>query len=107
MKPVILDEFIAQRARGSYISSIRRADGSYASLQAAQLVLPSFAQARALNRAIALRKFDKPQGLSFVPLDLNSLYLVYFSTEVLQQMKTYNHNSALMSPALITIKMST
>lgn len=76
--PVIAKEYISHRAREAYIASLCMLDCVFFFSQAAQYPHPDKDSARALNRTITLCKNSNAQGLSFVPLEMDTHHVAVF-----------------------------
>lgn len=72
------EEFVSERARGSYISAVCRPELSYAFSSASQITLATEKDVKQLNKAIAQATQDPNRGLKFVQLDLDSLCMAVF-----------------------------
>lgn len=72
-------EFISQRARGSYISSVCRPDLTFAFSIASQVTTPTTQDAKTLNRAISACISTPNFGLKFVPLDPATIVMAVFA----------------------------
>lgn len=93
------DEYVAQRARGSYIASICRPDCVFSFFQAAQYPRPTEANARALNCAIVSCKQGVTQKLTFVLLDIETMHVAVF----IDASFACNHNFTLQLGFLVCL----
>jgi hypothetical protein len=73
------DQYVAQRARGAYIATVCQPESSYDLSFAAQVTDPQEADVKQLNKRIQWQIDNAARGLTFVPLDLNSLSLLVFT----------------------------
>lgn len=72
------DEYVAQRARGAYISFICRTDLALGFTSAAQHTDPELSHVRLLNKVIIECAGTKEQALKFVELDHNTMFIGVF-----------------------------
>src|SRR6266480_5240874 len=73
------DQFIAQRARGSYIASVYQPEATFNLSFAAQVINPTEEDAKHLNKRLQWQIDNLTRGLRYVPLDLDSLQLIVFT----------------------------
>jgi hypothetical protein len=73
------DQYVAQRARGAYIATVCQPESSYDLSFAAQVTDPQEADVKQLNKRIQWQIDNSTRGLTFVPLDMNSLSLLVFT----------------------------
>jgi hypothetical protein len=73
------DQFVAQRARGSYIASVCQPEAAFDLSFAAQVINPNEEDAKHLNKRLQWQIDNPTRGLRFVPLDLDSLQLIVFT----------------------------
>jgi hypothetical protein len=73
------DQYIAQRARGAYIATVCQPEAAYDLSFAAQIVNPKETDIKNLNKRIQWQLDNQARGLTFVPLDIDSLSLVVFT----------------------------
>lgn len=76
---VELSSFISQRTRGAYIASVCRPDLTFGFAVCSLVTNPDKIAATRLNKFIDIAKSTPEQGLSFVPLDADSVRLVVFA----------------------------
>src|SRR6266480_7628566 len=72
------DQFIAQRARGSYIASVCQPEATFDLSFAAQVINPNKGDTKHLNKRLQWQIDNPTRGLRFIPLDLDSLQLIIF-----------------------------
>lgn len=72
------DEFISQRARGSYIAAVCRPDLTFAFSKAAQVIIPTLDDCKELNKYIKVCMDSPSRGLKFVKLDSASVSVSVF-----------------------------
>ncbi|RWA03359.1 hypothetical protein EKO27_g11746 [Xylaria grammica] len=72
-------QYISQRARGAYISSICQPEAAYDLSAAAQVTDPTPTDVRALNQRIKWQMDNQNRGLTFIPLDLRRTKLFIFT----------------------------
>jgi hypothetical protein len=75
----IKDQYIAQRARGAYISSVCQPESAYDLSVAAQAVEPTENDVKKLNKRIQWQIENAARGLRFVKLEKESLRLLVFT----------------------------
>ena len=75
----IKDQYIAQRARGAYISSVCQPEAAYDLSVAAQAVEPTENDVKKLNKRIQWQIENAARGLRFVKLEKESLRLLVFT----------------------------
>ena len=75
----IKDQYIAQRARGAYISSVCQPESAYDLSVAAQAVEPTENDIKKLNKRIQWQVENAARGLRFVKLEKESLRLLVFT----------------------------
>jgi hypothetical protein len=73
------DQYIAQRARGAYIATVCQPEAAFDLSSAAQVTDPEPVNIKLLNKRIQWQMDNLTRGLTFVPLDINSLNLVIFT----------------------------
>src|SRR6266496_1502658 len=73
------DQFIAQRARGSYITSVCQPEAAFDLSSAAQVINPNEEDAKHLNKRLQWQIDNPTRGLRFAPLDPDSLQLIIFT----------------------------
>jgi hypothetical protein len=73
------DQYAAQRARGAYIATVCQPESAYDLSFAAQAVDPQEENIKQLNKRIQWQIDNAARGLTFVPLDLNSLSVMVFT----------------------------
>lgn len=73
------DQYIAQRARGAYIASVCQPEASFDLSFAAQVINPTEADAKELNKRITWQMENPSRGLKFVKLDITTLQLLVFT----------------------------
>src|SRR6266480_3650336 len=73
------DQFIAQRARGSYIASVCQPEATFDLSFAAQVINPNEEDAKHLNKRLQWQIDNPTRGLRFAPLDPDSLQLIIFT----------------------------
>ena len=73
------DQFIAQRARGSYIASVCQPEAAFDLSSAAQVINPNEEDAKHLNKRLQWQIDNPTRGLRFAPLDPDSLQLIIFT----------------------------
>ena len=73
------DQYIAQRARGAYIATVCQPEAAFDLSFAAQVTDPEPANIKLLNKRIQWQMDNPTRGLTFVPLDINSLNLMVFT----------------------------
>jgi len=73
------DQFIAQRARGSYIASVCQPEATFNLSFAAQVINLTEEDAKHLNKRLQWQIDNPTRGLHYVPLDLDSLQLIVFT----------------------------
>jgi hypothetical protein len=73
------DQFVAQRARGSYIASVCQPEATFDLSFAAQVINPNKEDAKHLNKRLQWQIDNPTRGLRFVPLDQDSLQLIVFT----------------------------
>lgn len=78
VSPVVTGEYVSQRARGAYIASLCRLQCSLLFSRAAQNSHPTTSDGLGLNRAMRRCKEEFQQGLSFVALNRESVFMVVF-----------------------------
>ena len=71
------ERYVAQRARGAYISTVSQPQAAFALSYAAQVTEPTYEDAQYLNRCLSWQKEAK--GLTFVKTDMRSLRIVAFT----------------------------
>lgn len=71
-------DFISERARGSYIAAICRPDISFIFSVASQATYPTERDVKCINKAIEHCQSTTTFGLTFVPLDKNSIVCAVF-----------------------------
>ncbi|KAI0992847.1 hypothetical protein K3495_g15337 [Podosphaera aphanis] len=71
------DQYIAQRARGAYISSVSQPTAAFSLSYSAQVTEPTWDDAQFLNRCLNWQK--QGSGLKFVKLDKSSLRVFAFT----------------------------
>jgi hypothetical protein len=69
---------VAQRIRGAYIATICQPKSSYNLSFTAQVIDPQEAHVKQLNKHIQWQINNAIRGLTFIPLDLDSLSLLVF-----------------------------
>lgn len=72
------EEFVAQRARGSYIAAVARSYLTFGVFVASQILIPDFGAVRDLNEHIKNAKNNSNRALKFVPIDKNCIRLAAF-----------------------------
>lgn len=72
-------QYVSQRARGAYISSICQPEAAYDLSTAAQIVEPQKADVEALNKRIEWQMENCDRGLTYIPLDLSHTKLFIFT----------------------------
>lgn len=72
-------QFVAQRARGTYITSVCQPETAYDLSVAAQAIEPKEKNVEALNKRLQWQVQNTTRGLKFVKLDENSLQLLVFT----------------------------
>jgi hypothetical protein len=75
----IKDQYIAQRARGAYISSVCQPEAAYDLSVAAQAVEPTENDVKKLNKRIQWQIENAARGLRFVKLEKDTLRLLVFT----------------------------
>jgi hypothetical protein len=75
----IKDQYIAQRARGAYISSVCQPETAYNLSVAAQAVEPTENDVKKLNKRIQWQIENAARGLRFVKLEKDTLRLLVFT----------------------------
>jgi hypothetical protein len=75
----IKDQYIAQRARGAYISSVCQPEAAYDLSVAAQAVEPTENDIKKLNKRIQWQIENAARGLRFVKLEKDTLRLLVFT----------------------------
>ena len=73
------DQYVAQRARGAYIATVCQPESAFNLSFAAQVTDPQEANIKQLNKRIQWQIDNPTRGLTFVPLDINSLSLLIFT----------------------------
>src|SRR6266480_2395057 len=73
------DQFITQRARGSYIASVCQPEATFDLSFTAQVINPTEEDAKHLNKRLQWQIDNPTRGLHYVPLDLDSLQLIVFT----------------------------
>src|SRR6266480_3773063 len=73
------DQFITQRARGSYIASVYQPEAIFNLSFTAQVINPTEEDAKHLNKRLQWQINNPTRGLHYVPLDLDSLQLIIFT----------------------------
>ncbi|RAL67593.1 hypothetical protein DID88_008346 [Monilinia fructigena] len=73
------NQYVAQRARGAYIATVCQPEASYHLSVAAQVIDPKEEDAVKLNKVIKWQMDNPTRGLTFVPLDMDSIQLVVFT----------------------------
>src|SRR5271167_1264851 len=73
------DQYVAQRARGAYIATVCQPEAAFDLSFAAQVTDPEPANIKLLNKRVQWQIENPARGLTFVPLDLESLSLVVFT----------------------------
>jgi len=73
------DQYAAQRARGAYIATVCQPESAYDLSFAAQVVDPQEENIKQLNKRIQWQIDNAIRGLTFIPLDLNSLSVMAFT----------------------------
>jgi len=73
VSPVKKDQYVSQRARGAYISSVCRPDLVFGFASAAQFTNPNCSNARTLNKNIKKCIDTSELGLNYVSLDPSSI----------------------------------
>ena len=74
-----MDQYVAQRARGAYILTVCQPEAAFDLSFAAQVTNPQEENIKLLNRRIQWQIDNPTRGLTFVPLDIESLSLVIFT----------------------------
>jgi len=72
-------QYIALRARGAYIASICQPEASFDLSRAAQVTDPQDEDFKYLNKRLQWQRDNHSRGLTFIPLDPNSIQLVTFT----------------------------
>jgi hypothetical protein len=72
-------EYIAQRARGAYIASVCQPQMAFGLSFAAQTTDPADDDAKFLNRCLSWQIKNATRGLTFVPLDIQTMKMVVFT----------------------------
>jgi len=72
------DQYIAQRARGAYITSVCQPEASFDLSFAAQVINPDENDAKSLNKRLLWQTENANRGLKFVKLDVKTLQLLVF-----------------------------
>ena len=70
---------MAQRARGAYIATVCQPESAFNLSFAAQVTDLQEANIKQLNKRIQWQIDNPTRGLTFVPLDINSLSLLIFT----------------------------
>ena len=73
------DQYVAQRTRGAYITTVCQPESSYDLSFTAQVTDPQEADVKQLNKRIQWQIDNTTRGLTFVPLDMSSLSLLVFT----------------------------
>ena len=73
------DQYVAQRARGAYITTVCQPESSYDLSFTAQVTDPQEADVKQLNKRIQWQIDNATRGLTFVLLDMSSLSLLVFT----------------------------
>ena len=73
------DQYVAQRARGAYIATVCQPESAYDLSFAAQVTDPQEENVKQLNKRIQWQIDNATRGLTFVPLDMDSLSLLVFT----------------------------
>lgn len=74
----VRDCYVSQRARAAYITSVCRPDLQYRFAYAAQFPDPTLTEAKYLNKGIQELIDTSERGLTYVKLDIDSMYLALF-----------------------------
>jgi len=74
-----IDQYVAQRAGGAYIATVCQPEAAFDLSFAAQVTNPQEENIKLLNRRIQWQIDNPTRGLTFVPLDIESLSLVIFT----------------------------
>jgi hypothetical protein len=72
-------QYIAQRARGAYIASVCQPQMTFGLSFAAQTTSPAEDDAKFLNRCLSWQIRNATRGLTFVPLDIQTMEVVVFT----------------------------
>lgn len=72
------DDYIQQRARGAYISSICQPEAAFALSVAAQLQQPAVEHATTLNTCLNWMIANQDRGIDYIPLDLSTAKIFVF-----------------------------
>jgi hypothetical protein len=73
------DQYVAQRARGAYVATVCQPEAAFDLSFAAQVTDPQKENINYLNKRIQWQIDNPLRGLTFTPLDLESLSLVVFT----------------------------
>lgn len=74
-----ISQYIAQRARGAYISSVCQPQAAFDLSKAAQIIKPSVEDINLLNKRLQWQISNQNSGLNFVKLDPQTLRLIVFT----------------------------
>jgi hypothetical protein len=72
-------QYVAMRVRGAYIATICQPEASFDLSHAAQVTDPQVEDVKYLNKRLQWQRDNQSRGLTFVPLDPDSIQLVAFT----------------------------
>ena len=84
------DQYVAQRARGAYIATVCQPEAAFDLSSAAQVTDPKKEDINLLNKRIQWQIDNSTRGLTFVPLNMESLSLVIFMDASFANNKDYS-----------------
>lgn len=73
------DQYVAQRAKGAYIATMCQPEAAFDLSRAAQVINPQEEDVKYLNKRLQWQASNPSRGLSFIPLDINSIQLIAFT----------------------------
>ncbi|XMA19477.1 hypothetical protein WAI453_012268 [Rhynchosporium graminicola] len=85
-----IEQFAAQRARGSYLATVSQPEASFDVSFAAQTMNPTEKDFELLNKRILWQKLNCSKGLRYVKLDKKSLKLVVFTDGSFANLKDFH-----------------